>query len=343
MVENLKNAQHVVDILDCLHHLFVQDPQSMFDVIASGESQEDLLKGIFDALATTSLSSLEQAKTHPLEVLALLLSDGQGCSVVIEKASEWIHILMGFTGDENGRVRDLALECMKCIVNNNTPLRLVLDGPSLRFVSSLLTSKEEDLMMGLRILAGLANCTNPEVLEQSGTCATLCQLLNDGANMKDIELRLMILKAVAQVSQLNVGACARELIQRNVQNVMWAWALNYLQGLSLCHIMAILSLLKAVGEQEVKDARETFNDLRYVLLEDKLQEKETRIASLQSKLEEQFETIKQQQLSSSQSEQLLAEIIEFCQHTISERDQLAEKVASLEQEIENKRRCHRRF
>lgn len=195
--------------------------------------------------------------------------------------------------------------------------------------------------MGLQILAGLANCTNPEILEQSGIYATLCQLLNDAANMKDDELRLMILKAVAQVSQLNVGACARELIQRNVLNVMWTWALDYLQGLTLCHITAILSLLKAVGEQEVKDARETFNDLRYLVLEDKLQEKETRIALLQSKLEEQFKTIKQQKLSSSQAEQLLAEIIEFCQHTISERDQLAEKVASLEQELENKRRCHR--
>lgn len=336
MVENLKNAQHVIDILDYLHHLFVQDPQSMFDVTASGDSQKDLLKGISDALATTNLSALEQAKTHPLEVLLLLLSDGQGCSVVIEKASEWVHILMGFTGDENGRVKDLALECMKRIVNNNTPLRLALDLPSLRFISSLLTSKEEDMLMGLRILAGCTNCTNQEVLEQSRTYAILCQLLNDATNMKDMELRLMILKAVAQVSQLNVGACARELIQQNVQNVMWTWALDYLQGLSLCHITAILSLLKAVGEQEVKHASKTFNDLRYLSLEHRLELKETRIVLLQSKLEEQFETIKQQNLSSSQAEQLLAEMIELCQHTTSERDQLAEKVASLEQDIEKK-------
>ena len=327
LVENLMDPKHTLDTLDCLHHFLVEDPENIADIAATCTGAQELLLGIFNVLTTMDHAVLQEAKSHPLEVLALLLSSEGGCKPVSGKANEWVHALMSFTGPDNDTVKGLALECMKGITDIDTPLRLALEEPSLRFVASLLTRKHEDLPFGLHILAGLVDCSSSASLQQSGVFAGLCELVNDAAHTEDIDLRLMLLNAMAQVGILDGCAFAREIIRQDVQNMLWALAVDCFEALSGCHVIAICSLLKVVREKEIQCAKNNSNDLHYLSLEHRLQQKDNRIALLQSKVDEQFETIQQHKLKSRQADQLLAEKTELYQ--VNARQQQYKLVACL--------------
>lgn len=339
LVEKLRSPRHRLKVLDCLHHFLVEDPENVRVLIAPQDTQVcdcadvPILRAISDMLLKIDCSSFNEARTHPLEVLVLFTSSTEGCPRICEEhKNNWINVLLGFASDTSQLVKELALQCMKDMVDMKSPLRLTLTESSLRFVADLLVKGSEDRLFGLFILLGLTKCSGTTVLEEAGIYSALSAVLLESAETKGTDLRAMALKAVAQVASIDYALCATEIVGRHAQEALWKISKDCLTDLSVAQIKAVFLVLSEVRKQEIGTGFDYSRDLHCLALEHRLQQKQSKIALLEQKLDEQSEAIRQQE----EFELMQAKEFEFCQSTIAERDHFAKMVARLQEELKSK-------
>jgi len=339
LVEKLRSPKHRLKVLDCLHHFLMEDPENVRVLISPQGTQVcdcadvPILRAISDMLLTIDRSSFNEARTHPLEVLVLFTSSTEGCPRICgEDKNNWINVLLSFAGDKSQRVKELSLQCMKDMVDMNSPLRLTLTKSSLRFVADLLVKGNEDQSFGLFVLMGLTKCSGTTVLEEAGIYSALCAVLLESAETEGTNLCAMALKAVAQVGSIDSALCATEIMRHHAQEALWNITKDCLTDLSGAQIKAVLVVLNEVRKQELRLGVDYSCDLHYLSLEHRLELEQSQVALLQQKLEEQNEAIRQQE----EFELMQAKEFEFCQSVIGERDRLLNMVARLQEELKNK-------